>query len=185
LICRQVLENPAAALDIHRAIAKLSVMTKDRPSDIPTLASWAGGPEALRALTTRFYEKVPHDPVLAPVFAGMDPHHADHVAAFITEVFGGPKAYSGNGGSHAHMIGRHLGRHLTEEFRRRWLSMMLDTADEVGLPADPEFRAAFVGYLEWGTRLAVMNSQDGVTQPPADAPMPEWNWGPPGGPWQG
>jgi hemoglobin len=30
-----------------------------------------------------------------------------------------------------------------------------------------------------------MNSQDGVTQPPADAPMPEWNWGPPGGPWQG
>jgi hemoglobin len=62
---------------------------------------------------------------------------------------------------------------------------MLDTADEVGLPADPEFRAAFVGYLEWGTRLAVMNSQDGVTQPSADAPMPAWNWGPPGGPWQG
>jgi hemoglobin len=115
----------------------------------------------------------------------MDPHHADHVAAFITEVFGGPKAYSENGGSHAHMIGRHLGRHLTEEFRRRWLTMMLDTADEVGLPADPEFRAAFVGYLEWGTRLAVLNSQDGVTPPPADAPMPEWNWGPPGGPWQG
>jgi hemoglobin len=83
------------------------------------------------------------------------------------------------------MIGRHLGRHLTEEFRKRWLAMMLDTADEVGLPADPEFRAAFVGYLEWGTRLAVLNSQDGVAPPPVDAAMPEWNWGPPGGPWQG
>jgi hemoglobin len=35
---------------------------------------------------------------------------------------------------------------------------MLETADEICLPSDPEFRAAFMGYLEWGTRLAVMNS---------------------------
>jgi len=74
------------------------------------------------------------------------------------------------------MIGRHLGRHLTEEFPQALAFDDARHADEVGLPADPEFRAAFVGYLEWGTRLAVMNSQDGVTQPPSDAPMPEWNW---------
>jgi hemoglobin len=152
---------------------------------IPTLAEWVGGLEPLRALTKRFYEKVPQDPLLAPVFARMDPHHADHVAAFITEVFGGPMAYSATGGSHAHMIGRHLGRHLNEKLRKRWFNLMLETADEVGVPSDPEFRAAFVGYLEWGTRLAVLNSQDGVTPPPQDAPMPAWNWGPPGGPWQG
>ena len=78
-----------------------------------------------------------------------------------------------------------IARHLTEAFRRRWLALMLDTADEVGLPSDPEFRAAFVGYLEWGTRLAVMNSQEGVAPPADDAPMPQWNWGPPGGPWRG
>ena len=115
----------------------------------------------------------------------MDPHHAAHVAAFITEVFGGPGAYTEKGGSHAHMIGRHLGRHLTEDLRKRWLALMLETADEVGVPDDPEFRAAFVGYLEWGTRLAVLNSQDGVAPPPESAPMPQWNWGPPGGPWRG
>jgi len=28
----------------------------------------------------------------------------------------------------------------------------------VGLPSDPEFRSAFGRYLEWGTRLAVINS---------------------------
>jgi hypothetical protein len=44
------------------------------------------------------------------------------------------------------MIGRHLGRHLTEELRKRWLALMLATADEMGLPSDPEFRAAFVGW---------------------------------------
>jgi hemoglobin len=92
------LESSEDALDILRAVANLPDMTKDSQSgEIPTLASWAGGPEPFRALTKRFYEKVPHDPVLAPVFAGMDPHHAEHVAAFITEVFGGPKGYSASG----------------------------------------------------------------------------------------
>lgn len=155
------------------------------PRAIPTLSEWAGGPAVFEKLTAEFYSRVPHDPVLAPVFAGMDPHHAIHVAHFVAEVFGGPKAYTRDGGSHAQMIGRHLGRRLTHEQRKRWIALMLETADDVGLPDDPEFRAAFVGYLEWGTRLAVLNSQDGVEAPSDDPPMPVWGWGPPGGPWQG
>ena len=156
-------------------------MSQTKP--VPTLAEWAGGPEALARLTRAFYAKVPQDPVLAPVFAAMSPDHPAHVAAFIGEVFGGPAAYTALGGGHATMIGHHLGRHLTEAQRRRWVEVMLDTADEVGLPADPEFRAAFVGYLEWGTRLAVLNSAEGAQPPPASSPMPTWNWGPPGGPY--
>ncbi|MEP6830898.1 MAG: globin [Rhizomicrobium sp.] len=100
-------------------------------------------------------------------------------------MFGGGTPYSAQGGSHAHMIGKHMGRMLTETQRKRWIDLMLETVDEVGLPADPEFRAALVGYLEWGTRLAVLNSQEGVTKPDETAPMPSWNWGPPGGPWRG
>jgi hemoglobin len=119
------------------------------------------------------------------VFASMDPHHAEHVAAFVTEVLGGAQGYTGKGGSHAGMILRHMGRHLGETQRRRWIEMMLDTADEVGLPSDPEFRSAFVAYLKWGTRLAVINSQDGAQAPPEDAPMPQWGWGVPGGPYRG
>lgn len=153
------------------------------PPTVPTLAEWAGGSQALVALLRRFYEKVPEDPLLAPVFAQMDPAHFEHVAAFIGEVFGGPKAYSADGGSHAHMIGRHLGRRLSEKQRHRWMELLLETADEVGLPADPEFRSAFVGYLEWGSRIAVINSQDGVGSPNETLPMPSWNWGPPGGPY--
>lgn len=151
-------------------------------TDIPTLYDWAGGGEALLALTTAFYAKVPEDPVLAPIFAHMDDEHPQHVAAFVGEVLGGPQAYTATGGSHAGMIGHHLGRHLTEDQRRRWVGLMLETADEVGLPDDPEFRAAFVGYLEWGTRLAVINSAPGVEAPTDNPPMPSWHWGPPGGP---
>jgi hemoglobin len=154
-------------------------------SDIPTLAAWAGGIDRLRDLTFAFYRKVPADPILEPVFANMDPHHAEHVAKFMAEVLGGPKLYSDSGGSHAAMITRHLGRRLTEAQRKRWVAMMLETADEVGLPDDPEFRAALVGYLEWGTRLAVINSQEGVPPPEAGMRMPVWGWGPPGGPYRG
>ena len=151
---------------------------------IPTLSEWAGGASAMRALTARFYARVAEHPVLAPVFAGMAPHHAEHVAAFIDEVLGGAKAYSAGGGSHAGMISRHMGRKLTLEQRSAWTGLLSETADEMGLPADPEFRAAFVGYLEWGSRLAVMNSQDGAEPPDAALPMPGWSWSSPGGPYR-
>ena len=73
---------------------------------------------------------------------------------------------------------------LDEPKRKRWIKLLLDTANEIGLPADPEFRSALVGYLEWGTRIAVINSQS-TENPVADSePMPSWNWGPPGGPYQ-
>jgi hemoglobin len=141
-------------------------------NEVPSLAEWAGGQPAFEKLTELFYAKVPDHPVLGPVFAGMNPSHAKHVAAFLTEVFGGPKAYSEIGGSHSGMVAHHFNRSLTEEQRRAWVGLMLDTADEAGLPDDPEFRAAFVGYLEWGTRLAKLNSQPGATSDPS-APMPQ------------
>jgi hypothetical protein len=49
-------------------------------------------------------------------------------------------------------------------------------ADDVGLPADPEFRSAFMAYIEWGTRIAVANSQPAATPVP-HAPVPRWGWG--------
>jgi hemoglobin len=153
-------------------------------ADTPTLAAWAGGADALERLFTRFYERVKADPLLAPVFASMSPAHSQHVAAFVGEVLGGEKSYSAHGGSHAGMITKHLGRHLTHEQRRAWIALLLDTADEVGLPDDPEFRASFVGYLEWGSRIAVLNSQDGVDPPGPDAEMPSWSWSSPGGPFR-
>lgn len=43
-------------------------------------------------------------------------------------------------------------------------------------PDDPEFRSAFVAYVEWGTRIAKANSAPGTT-PPTDYPTPRWGWG--------
>jgi hemoglobin len=149
----------------------------------PTLYTWLGGIETLQRLTARFYERVPSDPVLQPIFKHMGADHPAHVAAFLAEVLGGPALYSAEHGGHPEMVRHHLNRHLTQEQRKAWLALLLDTADELRLPDDPEFRSALVGYLEWGSRLAVLNSQPGVTVDP-NAVMPHWGWGEVKGPYQ-
>ena len=149
---------------------------------VPTLYEWIGGIEPLRRLTAEFYRRVPDDPVLAPVFAHMAADHPEHVALFLAEVLGGPALYSREHGGHPEMVRHHLGRHLSEVMRRRWIGLLLDTYTDLGLPADPEFASALVGYLEWGSRLAVINSAPGAIVS-EQAPMPKWGWGETGGPY--
>ena len=60
------------------------------------------------------------------------------------------------------MLARHRGLAITREQRLRFVTLLSRAADEADLPADPEFRAAIVGYAEWGSRLAVHNSQPGA-----------------------
>src|SRR3712207_6351154 len=131
-------------------------------TETPTLYEWAGGAEAFARLTDVFYARVRADDLLGPVFAGMDPEHPRHVATWLAEVFGGPADYTDRHGGYPHMVAKHIDRGITEEQRRRWVDLIQDAADEARLPADPEFRAAFLGYIEWGTRLAVQNSQPGA-----------------------
>jgi hemoglobin len=143
---------------------------------VPTLYEWAGGAPALLRLTEVFYDRVRADPLLAPVFAQMPHDHPQHVATWLGEVFGGPSLYTEEHGGYPHMLAKHRGLALTEPMRRRWVALICDAADEAELPADPEFRSAFVAYIEWGTRLAIANSQPDASPPPR-APVPRWGWG--------
>jgi truncated hemoglobin YjbI len=150
----------------------------------PTLFEWAGGLPALTRMTRMFYEKyVPEDPLLAPLFADMSADHPQRVAKWLAEVFCGPKRYSDEYGGYTRMISQHVGKGLSEDQRARWVALMRRSARDAGLPNDPEFRSAFSAYIEWGSRLAVENSQSGA-QPPPNMPMPRWDWntaaGPPG-----
>jgi len=142
----------------------------------PTLYDWAGGADAFDRLTELFYRKVHQDPLLGPLFARVGPDHAHHVALWLAEVFGGPSRYTDELGGYPAMMRHHIGLHITEAQRRRWAGLIAETADDAGLPADPEFRSAFVAYIEWGSRIGLANSQPGATPPP-EAPVPRWGWG--------
>lgn len=149
---------------------------RDGSSAEPTLFEWVGGLPALQKLTRLFYSKyVPADPLLRALFANMAPDHPDRVAAWLGEVFGGPKTYSQSYGGYERMVSQHMNKGITEDLRSRWAMNLYKSADEAGLPADPEFRAAFAGYIEWGSRIALENSQPGA-RPPAHMPVPRWWW---------
>jgi hemoglobin len=153
-------------------------MNAEPSKSVPTLYEWAGGEVRFEELFVEFYVEVKKDPLLAPIFASMPSHRPQTVSKFVGEVFGGPHLYTGDHiHSHSSMIAKHLGKHLTDEQRKRWVALLLETADRIGFPNDPEFRSALVGYLEWGSRIAVINSE--TTDNPIDihTPMPKWGWG--------
>lgn len=144
---------------------------------VPTLFDWAGGQAAIRRLIDRFYDRVEADALLSPFFpGGVSKEHREHVSLWWGEVFGGPARYTEQLGGYQRMLAHHRGLGITDEQRLRFATSMSQAADDAGLPADPEFRAALVGYLEWGTRLALANSQTDA-QPPPHAPVPRWGWG--------
>ena len=143
---------------------------------VPTLYEWAGGALAMEKLTSVFYRRVANDQILSPIFAHMSADHPKHVALWLGEVFGGPKTYTEAHGGYPHMLSKHLDLQLTETQRVHWAQLIAAGADEAGLPSDPEFRSAFVAYIEWGTRIALHNSQRGA-HPPPEAPVPRWGWG--------
>jgi hemoglobin len=146
--------------------------------DIPSLHDWAGGDAAFRRLIDAFYDRVERDDLLSPLFPGGVPdEHRSHVTTWWVEVFGGAPDYTREHGGYAAMLAHHRNLAISPEQRLRFASLMSLAADDAGLPADPEFRAAFVGYVEWGTRLAMHNSQPDATDVVERAPVPHWGWG--------
>ncbi len=93
-----------------------------------------------------------------------------------SEVLGGPAAYTATLGGYERMLAHHRDLGITPEQRFRFATTMSHAADDADLPSDPEFRAAFVGYVEWGTRLAMHNSQHDAAVV-EHAPVPRWGWG--------
>ena len=143
----------------------------------PTIYEWAGGREAFARWLNAFYDLVEEDDQLAGLFGGrVSEDHRRHVTLWWGEVMGGPARYTEDHGGYEHMLAKHRGLAITDDMRLRFVTLLSRAADDAGLPADPEFRAALMGYAEWGTRLAMHNSQPGADTAP-HAPVPRWGWG--------
>jgi hemoglobin len=143
----------------------------------PTIYEWAGGREAFERWLNTFYDLIEDDDLIAPLFGGtVSAEHRANVTTWWCEVMGGPAEYTSDHGGYPHMVHKHEGLAITAEQRLRFVTLLSRAADEADLPADPEFRAAIMGYAEWGTRIAVHNSQPGADVP-HHAPVPRWGWG--------
>ena len=145
---------------------------------VPTIYAWAGGRDAFARWLNRFYDLIEEEsPEIAALFGGhVSEAHRAHVTEWWCEVMGGPPAYTEHHGGYEHMLARHRGLAITPAQRLHFVTLLSRAADDAELPADPEFRAALMGYAEWGTRLALHNSQPGADTAP-HAPVPRWGWG--------
>jgi hemoglobin len=148
----------------------------DAMSGTTTLFDHAGGEPALRRFLATFYESVLKDPLLGPLFGGGRPEHVDRLTAFTAESFGGPDTFSQQVGF-AHLIQVHRDLHITEEQRAHFVELYMAAADIAGLPDDQPFREALRSHVEFGSHVALQNSNartDAELNPLRE--VPRWQW---------
>jgi hemoglobin len=116
-----------------------------------------GGEAGIRRIVETWYPLVLADPLLVPLFGAGEAHHVDHLTAFLTEVFGGPRRYTDELGGFPTLLASHRGLAIAEPQRARFVELFLSAFDGAG-PRDDDLRAQFAAYLAFGTDVAVVNS---------------------------
>jgi hemoglobin len=143
----------------------------------PTLYEYAGGDLAILALARAHHARCLADPELNHPFSKLDQHpqHVERLAAYWQEVLGGPPRYSDSCGDHSGVLQMHAGNGDLTDLGRRFVMCFVAAADDAGLPADPEFRAAMRAYMEWAVEEVLSyGSEDAHVQ--GGLPMPHWTW---------
>ena len=136
----------------------------------------AGGDDAIHHLEEVFYDKVLGDPVLSAVFTEKVPTHVDHLTWFTAESFGGPDRFTRALGFR-HIIDVHRHLRITDEQKRRFVTLYAEALDDAGLPSDEAFRNAVRSHLEFGVDVAQQNSwaeTDADLHPIRE--VPHWTW---------
>ncbi len=123
-----------------------------------------GGRETFNRLAAAFYHRVESDPVLRPMYpkslwghasyearlAGKSPgpglcSPVDTLAAFLSQFFGGPPAYSDERG-HPRLKMRHVNFKIGQAERDAWLTHMSAAIDDVGI--EEPVRSLMRGYFD-------------------------------------
>jgi hemoglobin len=142
----------------------------------PSIYEFAGGDDAFLALAAAHHERCLADPVLNHPFSHPgDPNHLEHLAAYWAEVFGGPHRYSGSLGGQSFMLRLHSSTGAEDDLGRRFVDCFVKAADDARLPADPEFRKALRGYMEWAVARVMEVSPEGSSVAD-DLAFPRWSW---------
>ncbi len=143
----------------------------------PTLFEFAGGDTAFLALASAHHARCLADPELNHPFShpGQHPEHVERLAAYWAEVMGGPARYSQSCGAHACVLALPAGNGDMGDHGRRFGECFVGAADDAGLPADPDFRAALRAYMEWAVAEVLVYGPPGTPVAPGLS-MPGWTW---------
>ena len=94
------------------------------------------GEEGFARLVTAFYDQVPTDDILGPMYPVNDMAGAeDRLREFLIGRFGGPQRYIESRG-HPRLRMRHMPFKLDQRSRDRWVQLMDKALDQATLPAE-------------------------------------------------
>ena len=143
----------------------------------PSLYEFAGGDAAFLALAAAHHARCLADPELNHPFMRPDQHprHVERLAAYWAEVMGGPPRYSASCGGHSGVLRMHACNEDLTDLGRRFVDCFVGAAEDAGLPAEPEFRAALRSYMEWAV-AEVLSFPASAEEVPPRLPMPNWTW---------
>jgi hemoglobin len=143
----------------------------------PTLFEFAGGEPAFRALAAAHHARCLEDSELNHPFSHPDQHpqHVERLAAYWSEVMGGPSSYSQSCGDQTVVLQMHAGNGDLGDLGERFVGCFDQAVDDVDLPEDPAFRASLHAYMCWAVDdVLSYSSEDAVV--PRGATMPRWGW---------
>jgi hemoglobin len=143
----------------------------------PSLFEFAGGEPAFRALAAAHHARCLADPELNHPFShpGQQPDHVERLAAYWSEVMGGPTAYTRLYGDQGSVLHLHAGNGDMSDLGERFLACFMGAVDDAGLPEDAAFREALRAYMRWAVDTVLAYSPDGSRVREA-APVPHWSW---------
>lgn len=95
-----------------------------------------GGEETFSLIVHRFYEQVPNDDILGPMYPPDDFEGAEQrLKMFLSQYWGGPKDYQEQRG-HPRLRMRHVNYPIGVTAAERWLQLMSNALDGVDLTAE-------------------------------------------------
>ncbi len=93
------------------------------------------GEEGFARLTRAFFQRIPHDPVLGPMYEPDLEGAEERLREFLVFRFGGPDRYLQQRG-HPRLRARHLPFAIDAAARDRWVALMEEAMGEAALPAE-------------------------------------------------
>lgn len=141
-----------------------------------TLFDAIGGTDAILRLAHAWHERVLADHVVAHAFRGpVHPQHAERLAAYWSEAWGGPSTYSEQFGTKSSVVRMHSGNGPHHDMNARAIRCFSQALDDIGIAHSP-LRAALESYFTWATETAMdayPNSKDDV---PDGLRIAHWGW---------
>lgn len=141
-----------------------------------TMLEHLGGPDAVARLVAHYHRAVLADDLLGEMFARGKPSHAAHLAAFLEEVMGGRKRYTERHRGVEGLFDAHAGLLISDEQRRRFVTLLLSSVDALGLANDPRLRSALAARIEQGSMFSMTLSQPGAQRLDPWPPVGTWDW---------